>query len=65
MRIVVLSDGETWEVMNPEVLIVDITDEQFEKLESGIYPKSMSLSGVRVEDLLNLCVEHKFVTLNE
>lgn len=34
-KILVLSDGETYEVVNPNILIVELSDEEFDAVEAG------------------------------
>lgn len=40
-RIIVMSDGETWEVLNSGQDILWITEEAFQKLELGEHPKNL------------------------
>lgn len=49
--IVAFSDGETWS-MAEEVIICEITEEQFNALEQGDSPRYLKLEGLLVTHLL-------------
>jgi len=55
-RIVVLSDEETWEILNPNTQIVEVSNRGLRKLEEGFKLKWLSEKEAktlyRIEDLL-------------
>jgi hypothetical protein len=52
MKVIILSDGETWEVVSNQIVLCNVTDEQFNLLESGERPRDLELEGVNLEDLI-------------
>lgn len=48
--IVVLSDGETWEVLGPDSAIMLVNDEQLEEMKRGAKPVDMAAQTVALAD---------------
>lgn len=51
LQIVVMDDWETWSLIDG-VVVCTVTDEQFEILEEGTYPKHLDLEGLEVSWML-------------
>ena len=58
-KIVVFSDGETWEVLNEDILVVEVSDEDWNELESGGKPKHMEDGNYTALQVVELMFEHE------
>ena len=58
MKIVVLSDGETWELLGPQILVCDVGTEDFKHLLQGECPRHLGLEGIKVEVMGKFNLNH-------